>query len=156
MAKKNEGDIEMFRNKTRIAIALVALWFFLPDISAQIVITPPAKKEQKENYNYILIYRNWEAVWQNSYGALTPAYKWVTKIEGFRTWDDLIKWLNSSYWNDGKKRVRLIEEELIGVYDLTRVEKIKLELKTEEKILPKRIELQEEKWTDYEWRGQSK
>ena len=63
---------------------------------------------------------------------------------------------SSNYWDDGKKRVRLTEDELIGVYDITRAEKIKLELKTEEKVLPKRIELKEEKWTDYEWKEQGK
>ena len=145
-----------FQSLTVIAL-ICWLCFFLPDIQAQAFTIPSPKDEAKENYNYILIYRNWEAVWQNNSGAMYSSYDWVTKIEGFRSWDDLIKWMNSSnYWDDGKKRVRLTEDELIGVYDITRAEKIKLELKTEEKVLPKRIELKEEKWTDYEWKEQGK
>lgn len=151
----------MFRNKfnpTILAVVLIALLcFFLPEVKAQTFTIPNKNNEPKENYNYILIYRNWEAVWQNNGGAMYPSYDWVTKIEGFRNWDDLMKWMNSfNYWDDGKKRVRLTEDELIAIYDLTRAEKIKLELKAEEKVLPKRIELQEEKWTDYEWKEQGK
>lgn len=145
-----------FQNLTVIAL-ICWLCFFLPDIQAQTFTIPSPKDEAKENYNYILIYRNWEAVWQNNSGAMYSSYDWVTKIEGFRNWEDLIKWMNSSnYWDDGKKRVRLTEDELIGIYDITRAEKIKLELKTEEKVLPKRVELQEEKWIDYEWEEQGK
>ena len=133
------------------------LCFFLPDVKAQIFSSPNPTSEPKENYNYILIYRNWEAVWQTYSSSHSSSHQWITKIEGFRNWEDLIKWINSSnYWDDGKKRVRLTEDELIGVYDLTRAEKIKLELKTEEIVLPKRIELKEEKWTDYEWKEQGK
>jgi len=145
-------------NPKILAVVLIALLcFFLPDVKAQVFTIPSPKDETKESYNYVLVYRNWEAVWQNNYGSMSSNYEWITKIKGFRNWDDLIKWLNSSnYWDDGKKRVRLTEDELIAIYNLSRVEKIKIKIKAEEKVLPKRIELQEEKWTDYEWKEQDK
>jgi len=150
--------LQTIKSRMTIVVFLICwLCFFLPDVKAQTFMVPKGNNEPKENYNYILIYRNWEAVWRNDSGAMYSSYGWVTKIEGFRNWEDLIKWMNSSnYWDDGKKRVRLTEDELIAVYDLTRIEKIKLELKAEEKVLPKRIELQEEKWTDFEWKERGK
>lgn len=146
--------------KTKITLVILLICLlagFLPAQAQSLIIGSTPKDEPKENYNYILIYRNWEAVWQNSNGAMSSSYEWVTKLKGFRNWDDLIEWLNSSnYWDDGRKRVRITEDELIGVYDISRASKIRMELKSEEKVLPKRVEIQKEEWTDYEWCEQGK
>lgn len=106
----------------------------------------------KENYTHILIYREWEQGYVQSGSNMSIDYKWKTKIVGFSSLDNLLKWINSSnyYSFNGESRpdVKLAENQIIGIYDLTTAKEIEVKLKVEEKSLPKRVEIQEEKWTE--------
>ncbi len=132
--------------------------FFLLAITvstAQIDFGDKPNNEPKEQYNFIVVYRNWQQVSTSRGDYLTWGYSWVTKIEGFETWAKLTEWLNSDnvyYWEiPQKKSTRLNEDELIAVYDLTKAQPIKLRFKVRNMVLPKRIEVQETKWMDTEW-----
>lgn len=109
------------------------------NIDAQQPCTVPSPTDkEKENYNYILIYRRWQPGIKFVDDTAVQYYDWVTKITGFKNFDDLIKWLNSS--ND-ENSVIINEDELIAIYDLTKAEKIDVKLTVEEKKL-----------INYEWK----
>jgi hypothetical protein len=114
------------------------------------------KSVPKSNYNYIIIYREWEQIHVSMGDSYTFKMDWVTKIEGFESWEQLIKWLNNSQYLfmpvDNQRRTRITEDELIAVYDLSKADKVELQFISEEKSLPKRVEIQAEQWTDTEWR----
>lgn len=138
--------------KTRI-ISIVLL---LSTVAfAQFNMESPNNNVPKQKYDYIVIYRTWEQTHVSHGDSFTFKYDWVNYIEGFNTLKQLMEWLNSSLYlfvPDKQKRTRLTEDELIAVYDLTKAEKIELQFISKNKSLPKRIEVQEEKWVDTEWR----
>lgn len=80
------------------------------------------------------------------------------KCKLFDTLGDILNWLNSgniTYYpigEDQRKDVRLDREHLIAIYDLSTAHRLQLELKTEEVVKPKRVEIEEERWTNQEWR----
>lgn len=116
---------------------------------AQSYTIPTPKNKEKKSYNYILVYRKWEASPRYVNGMSFQYYDWITRTIGFENWDELIKWLNSSDYIsfNGEKQVRINEDELIAIYDLTKAEKINVKLIIEEKI-----EIQEKKRINYEWK----
>lgn len=107
------------------------------DTQQPYTIPPPTNKE-KENYNYVLIYRRWQPGIKFVDDTAVQYYDWVTKIIGFKNFDDLIKWLNSS---NNENNVIINEDELIAIYDLIKAEKIDVKLTVEEKKL-----------INYEWK----
>lgn len=76
-----------------------------------------------------------------------------TNIKGFNTEKELFDWINSTSWlyADGRKDVRIEPENIVAIYDLSKAKKIELELKEEQKVIEKKVEIQEEKWIDREW-----
>ena len=144
--------------KTKLILAV--LFFSVTAAMAQFNIGDKPKDEPKEQYNFIVIYRNWEQVSVSRGDYLTRGSGWVTKTEGFATWEELMKWLNTGnvYYSEApqKKSVRLGKDELIAIYDLRKTRSIKLRLDIEDKITPKHVEVQEEKWTDEQWMEEKK
>jgi hypothetical protein len=76
-----------------------------------------------------------------------------TNIKGFNTEKELFDWINSTSWlyADGRKDVRLEPENIIAIYDLSKAKKLEVQLKEEQKVIQKKVEIQEEKWIDREW-----
>jgi uncharacterized membrane protein YciS (DUF1049 family) len=81
-------------------------------------------------------------------------YEIETRYKIFLTLDEMLGWLNVGTLTMGNhaKVVRLQKEDIIAIYDLSTAKKVELELKTEEVVKPKRVEVQEERWTNEEWR----
>jgi len=133
---------------------LIAVLLFTVTLTAQVYQIPPKNNEPKENYRYIVVYREWEQYHKMRGDSFFSDYGWLTKVEGSRDWEGLTGWLNSSDWGmfgKEEKKVRFTEEELIMVYDLEQGRKIELQLKVEDVVKPKRVEVQEERWTNKSW-----
>lgn len=128
--------------------SIIILFVLLSQVCiGQIIINDKPKIEDKKDYSYILIYRTWDQGWKQFGDHLSQKSNWTTHIEGFNSLKELLGWVNIIGW-DGKPKVRISENEFIAIYDLVKAGKIELKLKTENKSLPKRIEIEEEKWTE--------
>jgi hypothetical protein len=108
---------------------------------------PQPDNAPKQNYGAIIIYRQWEQHMVQHGDNMGIEYGWSYKFEGFGSVKEAVAWLNTNDWS-GKPATRLEENELIGIYDLSTSKKIDVVLKTEEKSIPKHVEVQEEKWTE--------
>lgn len=131
----------------RSALLLAILMLVAVTGKGQFSFGEKPSDEPKANYKYVLVYRVWQQSWQQRGDAMSPVNKWVTEIEGFNSLEDLMAWLNIKDFL-GRPMVRLSDNELIAIYDLSKAKKVQLDLKTENKSLPKRVEVQEEKWTE--------
>jgi hypothetical protein len=81
-------------------------------------------------------------------------YEIETRYKIFLTLDEMLSWLNHGTLtlDSSQKTVAVNQGDIIAIYDLSTAKKIELELKTEEVVKPKRVEIQEERWTNEEWR----
>ena len=125
--------------------------------NAQYQSTGPNNKP-KELYTHVVIYRTWEGHMQQSGDLTSVDYGWVTKVQEFHSLKETMGWLSyKENWvgNTSRMIVRLTENELIAIYDLSTAKEIKVKLKTEEKSLPKRVEIQSEKWTEQKYEIQN-
>jgi len=118
----------------------------------------PDKDVAKDEFTYIIIFRKWEQVQKVSNGSMWFDYQWVTKIQGFSTYEKLVEWLNKP--NDvflgitegiKQKDVCLTQDEMIGVYELGG-KKIPMTLIEEPKVQEKKIVVDRQTWTDREWK----
>ena len=112
----------------------------------------------KEAYTHMIIYRIWEGNLVQYGDSMSFGHGWDTKFKGFYSLKEAMGWLNyKADWgeNTGHMVVTLTENELIAIYDLTTGKEIKVKLKTEEKSLPKRVEIQSEKWTEQKYEIQN-
>lgn len=132
----------------RPAIILAMLLLVAVTGKSQVYVEPQPTNEPKVFYTHILVYRSWEQGYESGFnGGINIIKKWVTHSVGFQSLNEVIGWLNTTGW-DGRPSVRISDNELIGIYDLSKAKQITVKLKTEQKSLPKRVEVQEEKWTE--------
>jgi len=123
------------------------------------IITDSEPTSMVKDYQFIVIYleNDWGHgifITDNNGTATSYRYSQVTKFIGFETWKKLIDWINSSnyaYYEGGQKRVRVEEDDLIAIYDLSKAEKIEMKLTEKEVVIKEHIEIEEEKWTDKKW-----
>lgn len=93
---------------------------------------------------------------QNTFGKVSVDHEVKCKL--FETLVDVFLWLNKANitvyptGEEHHKSVIVDKEHLIAIYDLSTAKRVELELKTEEVVKPKRVEIQEERWTNQEWR----
>jgi len=134
----------------RTALILM-MGLFVQPLVAQVYLLPPPIETAQRNIRYIIIYQNIEQRSRSSGGSLVMVQEMVTKISGFETLNGMLTWLNDNGWG-GKPQARIDEDQFIAAYDLDDAKKIDLKFVKEEKILPKRVEIQEEKWTETKWK----
>lgn len=115
---------------------------------SQVFHYPTPNNESKPEYKFIIIWRTWGSGMVQHGDLMGMEYKWNINMRGFYSQDEVTNWLNSGQGYDGKPTVTISADQLIGVYDLTKSAKLEVELKTENKSLPKRVEIEEEKWTE--------
>jgi hypothetical protein len=120
---------------------------------SQAFIFTPEPKDEKQKYNFIIIWRTWGQNMEQHGDMITPVWKWRTDFAGFSTQKELIDWLNTSniYYNGtdhGDRSTIITENQFIAAYDLVKMKKLTISFKTIEKSLPKRVEIQAEKWKE--------
>lgn len=115
----------------------------------QAFISAPTN-EPKASYSFILVFRKWESYMVYRGDAASSSQSWVTHINGYSSLSELLSSLNIKDWN-GRPSVSMSENEFIAIYDITTAKKIEVRLNTEEKSLPKRVEIQAEKWTEQKY-----
>lgn len=117
---------------------------------------PKKKVEPKPNYQYILIYRQWDSYTKTGNGVAWSEYGWRTHTTPYLTLEEALADLNSSHtWLlSGNKAVNisLEEDQIIGLYKLGDTEKIQLTLDVQHKRLEKHIEVKEEKWIERQYK----
>ena len=85
-------------------------------------------------------------------GTYVVSQDMQTKTAGFHTEKELFDRVNSGTWfRSERKDVSIEPENIIAIYDLSTAKKIEVTLKEEEKVIQKKVEIQEEKWIDREW-----
>lgn len=147
---------------------LVMILFLTCSASAQLSFEPGPKGIPKQEPRFIAVYRVWIPRGRDvvltpnppQYRPGIPAH-YENRFEGFSTMDELVKWLNSNPDARGvifntdiyPERMAISEERLVAVYDVARMERLKLRFKKEEKIVEKKREVvtDEKKWTDTWW-----
>jgi hypothetical protein len=112
---------------------------------------PSPNNDAKEKYTHIVVYRTWDNHMKQYGDMMSMESTWITKIQGFHSLDEVMSWLSYKDELTQKNVVRLSENELIKIYDLNAAKEIKVKLETEEKSLPKRVEIQAEKWTEQKY-----
>lgn len=133
-------------------LTAVALLIICSNLSAQLYsANGPDYSIEKENFTHIIIMRQWENTFHQNGFTASMQEGWTTSIKGFHSLDELIAWLNYIDPFSGKPAVRINQSELIKIYDLSAAKEIKIKLQTEEKSLPKRVEIQAEKWTEQKY-----
>lgn len=142
--------------KTLVIKSLLVL-FLISFVSGQIYTFEPAEPDYSipnPHYEYAIVWKVWDDVSVYLYvDGSQPKPGWKYKLKGFENLDGLMKWLNSSnYYDKKQKRVRLDEESIIAIYDLTRAKKIKLQLHSEKIVEPYKVEIKERRWTNFEWK----
>ena len=112
---------------------------------------PPTNKDTlaarfaapKVKYTHILIYRTWHD-WNNP-------EQWTYTTLSFTSLEKLTNWLNTPYWGKDYPDVRINQNELVLIYDLIKSSEIKVKLKSEKKVKPKEIIIEEETWTEKQY-----
>lgn len=107
----------------------------------------------KPQYEYVVFWQKWDDashyMWVD---GSQPKSKWEYHSKGFESLDGMLKWLNSSDWYyPEQKRVRLNDNQIIAIYDLTRAKKVHLKIVKTEMVEPYKVETKERKWTDVQW-----
>lgn len=139
--------------KTIIMLLLISFTFgqmYIPETDK------PDYSIPKPHYEYVIFWQTWDGSTHEMYGMSITSKnpKWKYHSKGFENLAGLIEWINTPdyYGWDNEKRVRLSNDRIIAIYDLTRAKKIKLKLHSEEIIEPYKVEIKEKKWTNHEWR----
>lgn len=144
---------------------IVLTIMIVAQLAAQEAVKAPSQDDPKPEYRYLLVYREIESRWGvvNLNTMNQVGVEYVVKFEGFDSIDQAMSFLNSARYQyigfpggENVRRVRVTEEEFIGLYDLKRGGKIPLKMLSEEKSRPERVEIHEEKWTDRWWELQKK
>lgn len=120
---------------------------------SQAFIEQPDVNIVKPDYKYILVWRNWEGHMVQNGDMMSVINSWKINFEGFNTIKEIMNWINTSSVDFlGREHhdiyTRINKDQFIAIYDLLNSKKIHIKFKTEQKSLPKRVEIEAEKWTE--------
>ena len=129
-----------------VGIVLGQTWTFETD--------KPDLTIPKPHYEYVIFWRTWDSSIYSMAGMeINTKYpNWDYHSQGYENLEGLLKWLNSTNWYGDQKRIRLNDNQIIAVYDLTRAKKIKLQIVKTEMVKSYKVETKEKKWIDVQWR----
>lgn len=113
------------------------------------------KNEPKKPCTHIIIYRtlNSGGYYFSGTGGEKPKPYWEDNIEGFYSLQEALDWLNikSGNWRYAHPSTRITENELVGIYDISKAKKIEVKIVKEKKSKPKEIIIEKEEWTEEQY-----
>jgi len=134
---------------------IVTVLLLLTTMVGRAQFTPEEEPENtpKQEPHIIFCWRSWEGVMHQHGDMISQQMEYVMHYQDFSDTAALLGWLNSSaaYWasNEHPNVMPMVKEsDIVGVYDIVHMRRIQLKFTTEKKSLPKRVELQEEEWTE--------